>query len=59
MSIKDYSYILNDDVLDIFITDEQDKTYCVASLSGCENLEDWELNNLAINIIEDMELELC
>lgn len=52
--IKNYSYSLtkNGD-LDIFIVDLNGNEFCVARISGCKKMRDFELGNLALEILEE------
>ena len=51
--IKNYSYCLNDDTLEIYIIDMDDNEFLLATLCDCGNMDDYELDNLAQEILEE------
>ena len=53
--IKSYSYSLNNDILEIYITDLDNNEFLLATLCDCDNMADWELDNLAQEILEEKE----
>lgn len=57
--IKNYSYNLTDyGILEIYITDLQDRELILATLQDCKDMEDYELDNLAQETIENIGYEL-
>ena len=51
--IKSYSYSLWNNMLEVFIIDEKDNEFILATISDCDNINDYELDNLAQEIIEE------
>lgn len=51
--IKNYSYTLTADVLQVFITDMNDNEFILATITNCDNMFDYELDNLAQELIEE------
>lgn len=56
--IKDYSYSLWNDILEIYIVDMNDNEFLLATLCECEDVEDYKLNNLALETIQNMGYEI-
>lgn len=56
--IQSYSYSLWNDILEIFVVDMDGNEFMLATLCDCEDLEDFELNNLALVTIEEMGYEI-
>ena len=50
--IKSYSYSLWNNMLEVFIIDEKDNEFILATISDCDNINYYELDNLAQEIIE-------
>lgn len=56
---KNYSWYLNKEkILEIYITDLQDNEFIVATLVECDNMQDFELDNIAQETLENLEYEL-
>ena len=51
--IKSYSYSIVDDMLQVFIVDMNDNEFILATICDCDNMFDYELDNLAQEIIEE------
>lgn len=51
--IKNYSYTLIADVLQVFITDMDNNEFILATIANCDNMFDYELDNLAQELIEE------
>ena len=51
--IKNYSYTVIADVLQVFITDMNDNEFIPATIANCDNMFDYELDNLAQELIEE------
>lgn len=56
--IKDYSYSLWNNILEIWVKDLNDNEFIVATVVDCENMEDYKLNNLALEILENLDYEI-
>ena len=50
-NLKEYSYSFNDNILEIFVEDDNGDTTTLATLCETDDMEDWELNNLAIETL--------
>jgi hypothetical protein len=51
--IKNYSYCVINDMLQVFITDMNDNEFVLATICDCDNMFDYELNNLALEILDE------
>lgn len=51
--IKNYSYSVVADMLQVFIVDMNDNEFVLATICDCDNMFDYELDNLAQEIIEE------
>lgn len=56
--IKDYSYSLWSNILEIWVKDLNDNEFVVATVVDCENMKDYKLNNLVLEILENLDYEI-
>ena len=56
--IKNYSYCLFDDILQIWVIDLNNNEFIVATIHDCRDMNDFELDILTLETLENLNYEI-